>query len=115
MTNEADSGEERVVLDARTLQSINPETLARLRSEFGMSVELKSTKPGLSALLDGLTKGSAATTQMARAAAYDRGFDRTNPGYDKFYDRDRAMRNMMESVVNPAVDASVLNDLVPKK
>lgn len=111
---EDNSGEERVVLDARTLGSIDPETLARLRSEFGISVELRSNKPGLTAMLDNLTKpgASGTLTGVAAQAAYDRGFDRTNPGYDKFYDRDQALLDPAAAVSNPAVDAAVLNRLI---
>lgn len=104
--------EERVALDARTLTSLDPETLARLRSEFGVSVELKSTKPGLAALLDNLTKGGVAGSALLPAAEYDRGFDRTSPGYDKYYDRDRSMVNPSEAVSNPSFDASILNKLI---
>ncbi|MDQ1833642.1 hypothetical protein [Massilia scottii] len=108
MAEENESGEERVVLDARTLQSISPETLARLRSEFGMSVELKSTKPGLSGLLDSLTRGGTITTPQGMVAAYDRGFDRTSPGYDKYYDRDRALANPAQDLINPAINPGSL-------
>lgn len=111
MADQQDPQEERVSLDARTLSSLSPETLARLRSEFGLSVELKSTKPGLTALLDGLTKPGAVNPTLATADAYDRGFDRTSPGYDKFYDRDRAMVNPADALINPAIDAGILNRL----
>ena len=37
---------DRVTVDGRTLAKLDPEMLARLRSEFGISVELKSVKPG---------------------------------------------------------------------
>lgn len=105
--------EERVTLDARTLSSLDPETLSRLRSEFGATVELKTTKPGLTALLDNLSKTGVA--DLAMAADYDRGFDRTSPGYDKYYDRDRAMSNPADLVTNPAIDASILNRVVGRK
>jgi hypothetical protein len=94
---------------------LDPEMLARLRSEFGISVELKSVKPGLTALLDNLTKGGAGSPS---AAEYDRGFDRTNPGYDKFYDRDAPQVAAAEEAPKPGIeapkpgiDASMLNKL----
>lgn len=105
------SGEERVTIDARTLSNLNPEVLARLRSEFGIAVEIKSTKPGLTALLDSLTKGGS-VAGVGAEAAYDRGFDRTSPGYDKFYDRDRGSLTVADQITNPGIDISALNKLI---
>jgi hypothetical protein len=107
-----DKTEERITLDHTTLKNLEPDTLARLRSEFGASVELKSTKPGLIALLDNLTKAGGAV--VASDNAYDRGFDRTNPGYDRYYDRAGAARTLNEEVINPAIDAGLLNNLVKR-
>ena|ERR1044071_9751395 len=102
--------EERVVLDPRTLANLDPETLTRLRSEFGATVELRASKPGLAALLDSLRTG--AVSPVRRVAEYDRGFDRTRPGYDKYYDRDRpSIVARAEQVTNPSIDVDALNRL----
>lgn len=105
--------EEHVIIDSRTLAALAPETLDKLRSEFGASVQLRASKQGMAALLDSLT--GKPTVSAGMRAAYDRGFDRTSPGYDKYYDRDRAALTAADPVSNPPVlDVSVLNRLVNK-
>ncbi len=111
--NENAGGEvESLALDARDLSALSPEALNRLRSEFGATVELRASKPGMAALLDNLSGRISAGA--GAVAEYDRGFDRTNPGYDKYYDRDRALLDPAAAVSNPALDVSVLNRLIRK-
>jgi hypothetical protein len=107
----AGGDEERVVLDARTLASLAPETMEKLRSEFGATIELRASKPGMASILESLT-GRVTAGGIGAAAEYDRGFDRTSPGYDKYYDRDRTSLTTMEEVVRPAeLDVRNLNRL----
>lgn len=45
-------------------------------------------------------------------AVFDRGFDRTSPGFDRYYDRDRNMESIKDKVINPA---EILKDVnIPK-
>jgi hypothetical protein len=111
----ADSSEketDRVVIDVTTLHALRPETIARLKNEFGATFELRASKEGLAALLDSVNKGSI-PVGLGKVAEYDRGFDRTNPGYDKFYDRDKA--SLVDSITNPVVNKPELDLLKVSK
>ena len=115
MADGSDKEKESVVIDASTLHALRPETIARLKNEFGATFELRASKEGLAALLDSVNKGNV-PVGLGAVAAYDRGFDRTNPGYDKFYDRDKA--SLVDSITNPAItkpelDLSKVSKLKP--
>jgi len=109
-----------VVVDASTLRALNPETLDRLKNEFGAKFELHASKEGLASLLDSVNRAKSLTGSVPPVGAYDRGFDRTSPGYDKFYDRDRAIltaSTASDAVVNPAetlpaLDLSMLSRVI---
>lgn len=86
-----------VTLNLQDLQALSPEVLAQLQKEHGLEIQVRSSSAGIDRLAQNL--GGA---QALRKAEYDRGFDRTSPGYDKYYDRDRAMVNPADLVTNPA-------------
>ena len=47
--------EQRVVIDKQALTELDPSTIARLRSDFADSLEIRATKPGLADLLDNMS------------------------------------------------------------
>lgn len=85
-----------ITIDLETLSALHPDMLKELKEKHGLEIQVRSSQPGI----DRLT--SSIPVKKAGAAEYDRGFDRTNPGYDKYYDRDKAMINPGELVSQPA-------------
>src|SRR5690348_5638878 len=82
-----DSEKTTISIDPRTLTALDPQTIERLRNEFGATLEVRASMAGMAALLDRLG-AQAMTGGAAVAADFDRVFDRTNPGYDRMFDRD---------------------------
>jgi len=84
----------------RSFSSLNEAAIEHLQGKYGQDVQVTSTKAVLNEILSHIDRKSV--IDVGAVAAYDRGFDRTNPGYDKYYDRDRAALNMGDLVTNPA-------------
>ena len=82
-------------LSAHELASLDPQKLADLQAKHGLEINLRSTSAAISDVLKTVGRAGA-------VAEYDRGFDRTTPGYDKYYDRDKAMINPADLVSDPA-------------
>jgi hypothetical protein len=78
-------------------RSLTPERLTALQARYGLELRIRSSAAGVAALLGELKKEPGAISLMAD---YDRGFDRTSPGYDKYYDRDRAIMFRPEDLVS---------------
>jgi hypothetical protein len=85
----------------RSFGSLNEAAIEHLQGKYGQEVQVQSTKAVLVEILSHIDRRSA--IDVGAVAAYDRGFDRTVPGYDKFYDRDRASMSIGDLVTNPQV------------
>jgi hypothetical protein len=78
--------------NAAGFSTLNKAAMESLQGKYGDDVQFYSTNAALRAILSQIDR----KVITGNVAAYDRGFDRTNPGYDKYYDRDRA------ALINPA-------------
>ncbi len=87
-----------LTVNLQDLQALGPDALAELQKQHGLEIQLRSSAAGIDKIASNLATNAAKMAQ----AAFDRGFDRTTPGYDKYYDRDRAMMNPADLVTNPA-------------
>lgn len=81
--------------------SLNQAAVEHLQGKYGQDIQVRSTKAVLSEILSHVDRKF--TLDVGAVAAYDRGFDRTSPGYDKYYDRDRAALTAADLVSNPAI------------
>ncbi len=70
-------------LTLNELQAVDPEILKELQEKYGLEIQVRSNSEAINQLLQGVGRTAALSPQE-----FTRGFDRTNPGYDKFYDRD---------------------------
>lgn len=85
--------------DIANFEALNAAALDHLQGKFGHEVRVSSTRAALSEILRNIDRKGIGS--LTNAAEYDRGFDRTSPGYDKYYDRDRANINPADLVSNP--------------
>jgi hypothetical protein len=97
----ADDNKDRVL---RSFSSLNEAAIEHLQGKYGQDVQVQSTKAVLSQILSHIDRRTV--VDIGAVAAYDRGFDRTSPGYDKYYDRDRAS-SIEDLVTNPQVSKLV--------
>ena len=82
----------------KSFGTLNEAAVEHLQGKYGQDVQVRSTKAVLAEILSHIDRRSV--VDVGSVAAYDRGFDRTSPGYDKYYDRDRAALTM-EDLVRP--------------
>lgn len=95
---EARRGEEAtrfVEVSPTDLQALTPDKLKELQERFGLEVQIRSSSAGIAKILGAIGRPG----DISRVAVYDRGFDRTSPGYDKYYDRDRS--SVFDKVLDP--------------
>lgn len=64
------------------LESLTPEIRKELADEHGLEIRVLSRSSRVKELLD-----RAGVTSTPSEATYDKVYDRTNPGYDRSYDR----------------------------
>jgi hypothetical protein len=83
-------------LSLNELQALNPKTLQDLHEKYGLEVQIRSNSAAVNQILTSLGK-------IGPQAAFQRGFDRTSPGYDKYYNRDFLQGRPGEDVINPAM------------
>jgi hypothetical protein len=69
-------------------ETLNRAALDHLQGKYGHEVRVKTTRAALNEILNNIDRKNLG--EVATPAEYDKGFDRTSPGYDKTYDRDRA-------------------------
>lgn len=82
------------------LQSLDPALLKELQEQHGLEIQVRSNSDAINRLLQGL--GRTGVSDATNAAEFTRGFDRTSPGYDKYYNRDFAVRDPLQEVTLPA-------------
>jgi hypothetical protein len=90
----------------QAFEALNETALAHLQGKYGQEVRLSTTRAALNEILRNIDRRVVGPGGIA---AYDRGFDRTSPGYDKYYDRDRAM-NPADAIINPGIDVSGMRE-----
>lgn len=95
-----------VSISGKELAALNPKALANLQDKYGLEVEIRSNSGAINDILADL--GNQGLT--AAAKEFVRGFDRTSPGYDRYYDRDNAL-NPADLVSNPAQRLSQLSTM----
>ncbi|MBC8085710.1 MAG: hypothetical protein H7Z40_00475 [Phycisphaerae bacterium] len=83
----------------KSFDSLNQTAIAHLQGKYGQDVQVTSTKAVLAEILAHIDRRSV--LDVGAVAAYDRGFDRTSPGYDKYYDRDRSSLSIQDLVSQP--------------
>lgn len=81
----------------KEFQALNRVALEALQGEFGFQIQVRSAKVAINEILKSIDK----LTPVDIVAAYDRGFDRTSPGYDRYYDRDRNISSPLDLVSQP--------------
>ena len=86
-----------VELSARDLQALDPAVLKDLQEQHGLEIQVRSNSTAINKILEGIGRPAG----LRAVADFTRGFDRTSPGYDKYYNRDYAMRDPLEQVVLP--------------
>lgn len=84
-------------LSVKDLQALDPKALQELHNKYGLEVQIRSNSTAINQILTSLGRTVSADS------AFTRGFDRTSPGYDRYYDRDNAQMRPGEEVINPAV------------
>lgn len=106
MADEKKAIDSTVELSAQDLQALDPKVLSDLQAKHGLEIQVRSNSAAINTILTGL--GRPGLTQ----AEFTRGFDRTSPGYDKYYNRDFKMMDPLEQVTLPAdkVNAMSLSD-----
>ena len=98
MANEA---ERESAQNNAAFSALNKAAIDHLQGKYGQDVQLHSTNAALRAILSQIDR----KVITGNVSAYDRGFDRTSPGYDRYYDRDRSnIVNPADLVINPVID-----------
>lgn len=77
--------------------ALNSAAVEALEGKYGLSIRIRARSAALAAVLKEIEKISP----TGPVSEYDRGFDRTSPGYDKYYDRDRSAVVDIERFDNP--------------
>lgn len=85
-----------VDLSLTEFQSLDPQVLQDLQKQHGLEVQVRSNSAAVNAILTSLGRS------IGKAAEFTRGFDRTSPGYDKYYNRDFVQARPGDAVINPA-------------
>lgn len=78
------------------LKILNATAIEALQGNFGADIQIRSTSKVIDHLLN------KTLPNKDSVAAFDRVFDRTNPGYDKMYDRD-SKHDLSDLVINPGI------------
>ncbi|MEU1972839.1 hypothetical protein ABZ477_14375 [Microbacterium sp. NPDC019599] len=89
--------ERRFELSLQDLEGLTPAKLNELKEKHGLSIEIRSSSSGINEILDSLGKVETLT-------GHERGFDRTDPGYSRSYDREvSTLEALKDEVINPAI------------
>lgn len=79
------------------LQALTPDALRELQQKHGLELSIRSSARGIDKILETLGR-----EEIGNIAVFDRGFDRTSPGYDKYYNRDR--NDEIAKIFDPAIN-----------
>jgi len=82
MTEE--EGEVSIELTGEELRTLSMEKLQEMQERFGLGISIRSTRKAIDTILRDIGQEGGDVV----AAAFTRGFDRSNPGYSRFYNRD---------------------------
>jgi hypothetical protein len=100
MSSEERKKEEEKVSPAE-FQAVNQTALDALQGKFGVSLRFRSSSAAMHEVLKKIEK-EASEEETTKPREFDRGFDRTKPGYDKHYDREREERESLMSERAPS-------------
>lgn len=82
----AEEQDERIVeLRGEDLRALSAESLRRLNEKYGVEVSVRSTRGAIDELLKELAREDIGIIAQGQ---FTRGFDRSFPGFDRYYDRD---------------------------
>ncbi|SNR67632.1 hypothetical protein [Blastococcus mobilis] len=88
-------------------QALDPAKLNELREKHGLDIEIRSTSSGVSEILNSLGRAG-----LAAEKGHERGFDRTDPGYSRSYDREvSTLEQLAQEVINPAEVINPVRDV----
>lgn len=89
-----------VDLDASDLKALTFESLQALHKKHGLEVQVRSTRAVIDEILSEVGREG-----LGPVAEFTRGFDRTSPGFDRYYNRDiPTLTKLGDELINPAVD-----------
>lgn len=88
-----------VELSGDELKAVSVENLRGLHQKYGLEVSIRSTRKAIDEILKEIGRDD-----FGLAADFTRGFDRTSGGYNRYYDRDIAIFEQFEDVINPGIE-----------
>ncbi|MEU6432429.1 hypothetical protein ABZ860_41535 [Microbispora sp. NPDC046973] len=87
-----------IELSGEELRTLSMDNLRELQERFGLEISIHSTRTAIDTILRDIGREGGGLT-----AEFTRGFDRTSPGYDRYYNRDIPTSLPGEEIVLPPV------------